>query len=603
MANKYVSIENLKYWLFEVHGVQDLFQYERYQDYDEDSTTIFLNAVKAFADKELFPYFQEMDADPVRYEDGKIIVHPQIGVAMRKGGEMGLIGSVFDYDHGGLQQPSMIHSAAYHILDTANNNVSGYLGLDEGAAKLIVSFADEAIIEKYVPKMLAGEWGGTMCLTEPQAGSSLSDIVTTAYPQADGSYQIKGQKIFISAGDHEYVDNTVHLLLARIEGAPAGTKGISLFVVPKNRIKDDGSLESNDVITAGDFQKMGQRGYATTHLVFGENEDCYGYLVGQEHKGLKYMFQMMNGARIAVGLHAASMATAAYYASLQYAKERPQGRRINNHGAKDVSKEQTTIINHPDVRRMLLLQKAVVEGSMCLLMEVSKYADLEKVTEGEERDKWNLLLEVLTPIAKTYPSEMGLTSISNGLQILGGYGFCNDFPLQQYYRDVRITSLYEGTTGIQSLDLLGRKMTMQNGKGVKLLMNEIQQTLEATMTYDDLKPYARQLMKALKTNQRILEHLLTFAQKGEHERFLSDATIYMEMMSTIVVAWQWLKMASVAKERLVVSDGDHTTEFYESKIHTMKFFFKYELTKVDSLASILESEDVLTLAEEKELIG
>jgi butyryl-CoA dehydrogenase len=312
----------------------------------------------------------------------------------------------------------------------------------------------------------------------------------------------------------------------------------------------------------------------------------------------------MNGARIAVGLHAASMATAAYYASLQYAKERPQGRRINNHGRKDVSKEQTLIMNHPDVRRMLLLQKSIVEGSMSLIMEASKYADLEKVaTNDEEREKWNLLLEVLTPIVKTYPSEMGSVSISNGLQVLGGYGFCSDFPLQQYYRDIRITSIYEGTTGIQSLDLLGRKMTMRNGKGLKLLMGEIQQTLEAAMTYDDLKPYVKQLSNMLKVNERVLNHLLGFAMKGEHERFLSDATIYMELMSTNMIAWQWLKMATVAKEKLVVGDGEQTADFYESKIHCMKFFFKYELSKVPSLADILESEEVLTLMEEKELIS
>lgn len=603
MADQYVSMKNIRHLLYEVHQVEELFGRERFQDYDKDSINIFLDAVKDFADTDLFPYFQEMDADPVRYEDGKIIVHPQIGAAMQKGGAMGLIGAHFDYEHGGLQQPKMVHVAAYHILDCANNNVSGYMGLDEGAAKLIASFASDDLIEKYVPNMIAGKWGGTMCLTEPQAGSSLSDIVTTAKPQEDGTYKIEGQKIFISAGDHEYVENTIHLLIARVEGAPAGTKGISLFIVPKKRIREDGSLESNDVITAGDFQKMGQRGYATTHLVFGENNDCTAYLVGEENRGLKYMFQMMNGARIGVGLHATSMATAAYYASLQYAKERPQGRSISKGGQKDVSQEQTLIINHPDVRRMLFLQKAIVEGSMSLVMEASKYADLEKTSEGEEKEKWNLLLEVLTPIVKTYPSEMGLTSISNGLQILGGYGFCNDFPLQQYYRDIRITSLYEGTTGIQSLDLLGRKMTLRNGKGLQLLAAEIQQTIEAAMTFDDLKAYAQKLVDDLKLNQKVLGFLMPFAMKGEHERFLSDATIFMELMSTTMIAWQWLKLATVAKQKLVMGNGEQQDEFYESKIHTMKFFYKYELTKTTSLANTIMSEDVLTLVEKKELIS
>ncbi|MEL7021884.1 MAG: acyl-CoA dehydrogenase, partial [Bacteroidota bacterium] len=533
---------------------------------------MLLSSVKDIADKEFFPYFTAMDEQPVHYKDGKVIVHPQVGRIIKIAGENGWIGATFDYEKGGMQLPHILQNAANHILQAANNSAVGYLGLTSGAADLIGTFGSQELFDTYVPKMQAGEWAGTMALTEPQAGSSLSDITTTAYPQADGSYKIKGQKIFISGGDHEYAENFVHLTLARIEGAPKGTKGISLFVVPKHRPTAAGGLEYNDVFTAGDFQKMGQRGYATTHLVYGENDNCQGWLVGQPHNGLRYMFQMMNGARIDVGLTAASTATAAYYASLQYAKERPQGRKLTNDGKKNAKEEQTIIINHPDVRRMLLLQKAVSEGSLSLLLECSKYHDLSQALDGETAENCHDLLELLTPIAKTYPSEMGRISISNGLQVLGGYGFCMDFPLQQYYRDVRIMALYEGTTGIQSLDLLGRKMTMKNGKAVALLMQQVQETIATAMTHDELKPYAKQLAGKLEDTQKVFQHLLQFAMKGDYQTFLADATIFMEFASTIVMAWQWLKQATIAKQMLVTGSGKQGDEFYESKIHTMKFY-------------------------------
>jgi butyryl-CoA dehydrogenase len=473
--------------------------------------------------------------------------------------------------------------------------------LTGGAANLIATFGSKVLKEQYVPNMLTQEWGGTMCLTEPQAGSSLSDITTTATPSENGSYKIKGQKIFISGGDHEYSSNIIHLVLARIDGAPAGTKGISLFVVPKKRINGD-TLENNDVLTAGDFQKMGQRGYCTTHLVFGENDDCQGWLLGEANFGLKYMFQMMNGARIAVGRSGVAISTAAYYASLQYANERPQGRRLTNTGQKDLSQGQTLIINHPDVRRMLFLQKAVAEGSLALMLQTALYHDLHMVSEGAEKEKYYFLEELLTPILKTYPAEMGQTSVSNGLQILGGYGFCSEFVLQQYHRDIRIMSLYEGTTGIQSLDLLGRKVTMKGGKAMMLIGQEMGATINEANTYDELKPYAKKLSEQMHLTTKVVGFLTGFAQKGEFERFLSDATLFMDFFGTIVLGWQWLKLATAAKKALVTGDKTQTEEFFESQIHTMKFFFKYEIPKTAGLAQSMMDTEVLTLKEEKELI-
>jgi len=599
---KYMSMETLKFLMFDVHQFENQLDVERYADYDKGGIETLLKSVKDFSDQELYPIFREMDEQPAHYKDGGVVVHPALGKIIKMAGENGYIGSMFNYDDGGLQMPATVHIGVSHIMQAANNNVPGYYGLTTGAAGLIVTFAKQALKDKYVPKMLSGDWSGTMALTEPQAGSSLSDITTTAYPQPDGTYKIKGQKIFISGGDHQHSSNFVHLTLARIEGAPKGTKGISLFVVPKHRIKEDGSLESNDVITAGDFQKMGQKGYCTTHLVFGEADNCIGELVGNEHMGLRYMFQMMNGARIDVGLTATSIASAAFYASLQYAQERPQGRRLSSGGRKDVNKNQTLIINHPDVRRMLFSQQAFVEGTLSLLVECGILEDILHTTTDEKvKADADLLVQLLLPIAKTYPSEAGQDSINNGVQILGGYGFTTDFVLQQYLRDVRITSLYEGTTGIQSLDLLGRKMTIANGAAAQLLLAKIAEVIEGANKYDALQPYAKILEEKVQLTQEVFGHLLQFAMGGDHERFLSDATIFMDFASRLVMGWQWLKMATVAKEALVTGNATYDASFYEQKIHLMKFYFKYEIPKMNSNAEILKSDEVLTIVRDNEV--
>ncbi len=440
-----------------------------------------------------------------------------------------------------------------------------------------------------------------MALTEPQAGSSLSDITTSASPIGDGMYNIKGQKIFISGGQHEACDNFVHLTLARIEGAPAGVKGISLFIVPKFFPSKDGSLSPNDVFCAGDFQKMGQRGYCTTHLVFGDHGNCKGWLVGEPHKGLGYMFQMMNEARIGVGLDAASVAMAAYQASLQYAKERPQGRLASE---KNPLNPPTLIINHPDVQRMLLTQKAIVEGSLSLAMECNKLFDLTHATTGEQKQNSWLLLEILTPIMKTYPSEQGSRSAALAIQTLGGYGFTTDFPVQQHYRDLKIMSLYEGTTGIQSLDLLGRKVTMEKGKALMLLIESISVVIENATAHVPLKKYADDLKKELDRVHQVLNHLKQFAAQGDVDRYLSDATVFMEQLSYVVIAWQWLKMAVAAHSHLQSQNFQNQTKvFYEGQVHTMKFFFRYELPHAEACANTLMGGEYLTGLKRHEGLG
>ncbi len=602
MAEKYVDVDTLKYMLYDVHNLEELLSRERFQDHDKESLDMFLDSVKEFADRELFPYCKEMDENPAYHKDGKVFVHDQVKTMMYKGGEMGLISAPFDYDSGGLQIPLMTQTAVYYTLDAANNHLPGYAALTSGSAELIVHFGNKELNETYVPKMLSGQWGGTMCLTEPQAGSSLSDITTKATPTDDGFYKILGQKIFISGGDNNFTENIAHLVLARIEGAPKGTKGISLFVVPKNRPTENGNLEFNDVTTVADFQKMGQRGYCTTHLGFGDADNCRGWLVGEANKGLHYMFLMMNGARIAVGRGASAIASAAYYASLQYANERPQGRKLSSDGKKNPDENQTLIINHPDVRRMLLQQKSVVEGSMSLTFLSAKYYDIiETATSPEEKEKYNLLLEMIIPIVKTYPSEAGREAIDNGLQVLGGYGFCTDFILQQYYRDIRIFALYEGTTGIQSQDLLGRKVTMQNGKALQLLSAEIMKTIQEASKVEGLQSYAKTLGAKLQLTQKVLGHLMPHAMKGDYERYLADASVFMEFLSLVIIGWTWLNLGLNATNALT-TEGKYSKEFYESKIHTMKYFFTYEIPKTSGLAEILLNTESITIKKDTEPI-
>ncbi len=602
MKNEYVDIDTLKFLLYDVHNIQDLLIEERFNEHDKTSLDLFLDSVKTYSDNSLFPYIKEMDEKPAYFKEGKIIIHPKFESILKDAGELGLVSSMFSFEDGGLQIPSSIFHAAYFIMEAANNHVTGYFGLTAGAANLIISFGNQHLKETYVPKMLDLTWGGTMCLTEPQAGSSLSDVVTSATPTDHGYHLIKGHKIFISAGDHQFSDNFVHLVLARIEGAPGGIKGVSLFVVPKNRPLPTGELAPNDVAVAGEFEKMGQRGYCTTHIVFGDHGDARGWLVGEANKGLSYMFQMMNEARVATGRMGAGIAAAAYYASIKYANERPQGRKLNTTGHKDVSQEQTLIINHPDVKRMLLTQKAIVEGSMSLIVETANYLDKELTsTSPEEKEKYNLLLELLTPIAKTYPAEKGIEATSNAVQVLGGYGFCLDFMPQQYYRDIRIISIYEGTTGIQSLDLLGRKITMKNGKALELLASEIQETTNSAKVHEDLQSYVNTLLENLGLTQKVLSFLMPHAQAGNYERFLADATVFMDFFSTIIIGWQWLKIATSAKQLLISGKGNQPISFYESKIHTMKFYYTYEMAKTKSIAKIIMNDEQLTITATKEL--
>jgi butyryl-CoA dehydrogenase len=369
-------------------------------------------------------------------------------------------------------------------------------------------------------------------------------------------------------------------------------KGISLFVVPQKRIGENGKLEDNDLLTTGIYHKLGYRGSPITQLSLGENDDCRGWLVGEPNKGLRYMFQLMNEARIDVGMSAAAIASAAYYASLQYARERPQGRPITS---KDPTQPQVPIIEHADVKRMLLFQRAVVEGSMSLIFQCAKYVDLAHVLDGEEKERCELLLDLLTPIAKSYPSEMGSLAVSAGLQCLGGYGYCDEFPLEQHYRDMRIHPIHEGTTGIQGMDLLGRKVVMKNGKAFMLYLQEVEQTIEEGRTFEGLAPHADALEGALGTLKEITARLTSIAAEGKIDLFLADATLYLEFFGIIAIAWQWLVQAIQAQKSLERDPLKAEADFYTGKLYTCRYFFSYELPKIEGLARRLRESDGLTV--------
>lgn len=595
MAKNFFSKRNVNFLLYDVHDVESLTGHSYFADHNKETFDMTIDSATQIAENLMFPFLKDVDKNQPDLKDGKVTVHPSIKNYLKAVGESGIIGADFDYENGGAQMPVTITSAIGYILMSANNGMM-YTGLTAGGARLIASFGSDELKQQYVENMITGKWQGTMCLTEPQAGSSLSDITSSAEPLKDGTYKIRGQKVFISAGDHDATDNIIHLFLARIKGAPKGTKGISLFVVPKYRL--DGT--DNDVTSMGIYHKLGQKGVPAMHLGFGDrNDDCIGYLVGEPNKGLSYMFQMMNEARIGVGLTGVSITSAAYYAALEYAKERPQSRRLNAKTALDTP--QIPIIQHPDVKRMLLFQKSVVEGGLSLLLETSKYFDLSEASDDpEEKANAHLLVELLTPIAKTFPCEYGVKSINDSVQCFGGYGFTEDFPVEQYYRDIRITPIYEGTTGIQSQDLLGRKVMLAGGKPLQLLAAEINMTITAAHKYPELKKYGVLLTESTRQLTEVTKHLLGIAGMGDIERFLSDATLYMELFSLNVVAWQWLKQGVVAQQKLLAGAND--VDFYESKIHTMKYFFHYELPKTQGFATRLTDTEVLTIMTEKEIV-
>ncbi len=584
---KLYSRQNLNFTLFDVLKIEKLCSLEFFKTHDYKSLALVIDIAEDLYERMNEDAIVEADLLEPNLENGTIKVHPAVHEFVKGYAESGLIGGALPEDMGGFQIPKTVIAAIDFILCSKSNSFIMYTDLAKGVANVISTFGTEEQKNYYLPHILSGNWLGTMCLTETESGSSLANITTKAAPQKNGSYSINGQKIFISAGDHDITENIVHLVLARIEGAPQGTKGISLFLVPTKNI--DGS--DNDVKSIGIYHKMGQKATPAMHLEFGSTNNCKGYLMGEANKGLHHMFLMMDNARLSVGSMGAGIASAAYYHSLRYAHERKQGRHLNESKPKN---ETTAIINHPDVRRMLLAQKAFVEGTLSFVLQCYAYLDIQKHTDDEsDKKKYTGLLNLLTPVAKTYGAEKGVSSVNHGLQVLGGYGYTEDFPLEQLARDVRILPIYEGTTGIQSLGLLARQVLANGGKNLVIWQEVVLDDIKKAMDFKELVPYSERLKKELSKFQEITKHIVQLTAKSSAEVYLADATWYMESFGTLNIAWQWIKQGVTVQEKLV----DTPNEVYlKSKMVTLQYFFDYEIPKLKGLYERLLNTGRTTLS-------
>ncbi|CAB3741773.1 3-methylmercaptopropionyl-CoA dehydrogenase [Paraburkholderia sediminicola] len=589
-----INTRDLEFQLFEVLEAETLTQRARHADHTRETFNAALETAHAVAAEKFAPHNRLSDEHEPQFDGQRVTMPTEVKDALDAFCSAGFLAAGKDYEWGGMQLPSVISFACLSLFKSANIATSSYAMLTTANANVIERFGSAAQKRKYLQALFEGRAFGTMALTEPQAGSSLSDLVTSATPNEDGTYSIRGNKIFISGGDHELSENIVHLVLARIPGGPPGVKGISLFTVPKFHVNDDGSRgERNDVALAGLIHKMGWRGTTSTMLSFGERGECIGELVGEPHHGLAYMFHMMNEARIGVGLGAVMLGYRGYLASLQYARERPQGRRPENKNPLD---PQLPLIEHADVRRMLLAQKAYVEGAYALCLYAARLVD-EQNTGGSDtaRAEAGLLLDLLTPVVKSWPSQWCLEANSLAIQIHGGYGYTREYPVEQFYRENRLNMIHEGTHGIQAIDLLGRKVVMKQGAALKLLGREIQRSVESARGHPALQAYADSLSQAWSELTGTVEALLpTLA--SESERALANANAFLEAFGHIVLAWTWLRQAIVASAALPEAKSEADRDFYRGKLHACQWFFHWELPRVSLMLATLRSLDDTTLS-------
>ncbi|MFZ5570166.1 MAG: acyl-CoA dehydrogenase [Thermodesulfobacteriota bacterium] len=542
-----------------------LCELERYRELNEKTLDLLVNEAIGFAKGVVDP-LQELGENPgPRFENGIVRVPPEFAAAFRQSGKDGWIGVDLDEECGGQAFPNLLTIVKNDLFYGACQGFNMALGLTRGAAHLIDSFAAADLKKVYVPRMLGGIWSGTMCLTEPDAGSNLAEITTIA-SRAGNHFKIKGAKIFISWGDHDMTDNIVHLVLARIEGAPPGVKGISLFIVPKNRVNAEGVvMGANDVVCSGIEEKLGIHASPTCTLHFGTRDDCVGYLCGEENMGLAHMFQMMNAARINTGVAGLGVASTAYRNAVAYTRERIQGRDIGHRKAGNVP-----IIDHPDVRRMLLWMKAVVDGMRSMVYSGMYWADLARaLPEGEEKKHYRGLTEFMTPIIKSYCSDMAFRVCETAMQCYGGYGFCKEYPQEQYLRDVKILSLYEGTNGIQSIDLMGRKMTMQGGAPFMAFQKEIAAFCDRHADHPGLGGKVRDLSGAagkVCAGARKLMELMS----SDPLQWASHTFPALMVFSEIILVWRLLDMALIAYESSLKSGKQF--DFYRGKVFQATYF-------------------------------
>ncbi|MBL0169711.1 MAG: acyl-CoA dehydrogenase [Gemmatimonadaceae bacterium] len=593
MTVSMLSSRDLEFQLYEVLAVDTLTSRERYADHSRETFDAVIATARGIAETHLLPHRRESDEQEPFVQDGRVVTPDAVQRGVAAIADAGFIAAAHDYADGGMQLPHVVATAAMLWFDAANVATSSYAMLTTGVANLVRTFGTPAQREQYLEALLTGRAFGTMALTEPDAGSSLADLRTQATPAGAGypadSYCITGTKMWISGGEHEMSENIVHMVLVRLAGAPEGVRGISLMLVPRYRASATGERIANGVVLGGLIHKMGWRGTTSTILNFGEHTECIGELVGQPHRGLSCMFQMMNEARIGVGRAGTAMAYAAYRHALSYARTRMQGRLA---GEKDPLRPPVAIIEHPDVRRMLLAQKSIAEGALSLILECAHLVDEERTaTDDTARHTAAALLEMLTPIAKAWPGEAGQEAISLAMQTLGGYGFAREYPIEQYYRDNRLNPIHEGTNGVQALDLLGRKVRQDNGTGFQSLLARMHEVAAATAADQSLAALGMQLSDAATRLERVTAALLVV--KAEPARALANASAYLDLVSRTVIAWLWLRQAVVATRALASSTHAADDAFYRGKVQAARYWFGWELPRTVPLADLLERADAI----------
>ncbi len=580
---------NLAFELYEVLDAEALTRRERFADHSRETFDAAVGTARQIAEKYFAPHNRKSDENEPLYQNGEAVLIPEVKPAVDAFIEAGFHNAQRSFEDSGMQLPNLLSRACFAHFQSANIATSSYPMLTMGAAHLIETFGSDEQKQRFLQPMIEGRFFGTMALTEPHAGSSLSDIRTRAEPVDDGTYRLKGNKIFISGGDHPLSENIVHMVLAKLPDAPAGVKGISLFIVPKFLVNDDGSLgQRNDVVLAGLFHKMGWRGTTSTALNFGDNGNCVGYLVGEPHKGLAYMFQMMNEARIGVGMGAIMLGYAGYLYSLNYARERPQGRLPDG---KDPASTQVPIIEHTDVKRMLLTQKAYVEGAFDLGLYAARLVDDEHTAESEdERRNAAELLDLLTPIVKSWPSEFCLKANELAIQILGGHGYTREYPVEQYYRDNRLNPIHEGTHGIQSLDLLGRKLMQNKGAGLRQLLELIQNCCARAAEYPSLEPLREPLQQLVARLTAVTQALLGDLMAGKVNLALANSALYLKVFGHTVIGWRWLEQAIRAEQGLAAGNPSDA-DFYKGKLQAARYFLTWEVPSCQHELNLLDARD------------
>ncbi len=583
----------LPFQLYDVLDVESLCKHEKFSEHNHETFDAVLDTANKMATNLFLPHNHIADKNEPKFDGKKVSMIDDVKVAFDAFRESGFIAGRYDFEDGGMQLPETVMTAVSGYFMAANPSTTAYPFLTSAAVNVISHFANSELKESFMPRMLTGEFTGTMALTEPHAGSSLADIKTTATPQNDGTYRLKGSKIYISGGEHELSSNIVHLVLAKIPGGPAGVKGISLFVVPKYRLDEKGEVgQRNDVQLAGLLHKLGYRGTTSTALTFGENDDCHGYLVGEPHFGLRYMFMMMNEARIGVGFGAAMIGYRGYQYSLDFAKDRTQGRVPPNNKPEDPA---APIILHGDVKRMLLAQKAYTEGGMALCLYGSHLIDRINTCANEDT-KQNLseLLDLLTPVLKAWPSEYGPKANDLGIQVLGGSGYTREYYSEQFWRDNRLNPIHEGTNGIQALDLSFRKLWQKSGQGLQALKHEVEQDLQQVTTPETAE-LVKKYVPYLGHLHEVVVHLSKVMQTQEAATLSGNAQAMMNVFSSIVVSWIWIRQASKAEQLLKQNPTEGKKHFYLGKIQAAKYYIDWELPSVQrDIQLLMNNNDVCT---------